>query len=475
MTSIEPNREPKNYRLLYKLGSGTYATVYKAQKRDPTRSEVAVKVIERSRLNRTSMQNLITEIEVMKDLGHPHIVKLLDFEWDDSCIYLVMEFCAGGDLSNFIRSKKTLSEAVARKFLRQLALALQFMRSKGIAHMDLKPQNLLLTDTRKPVLKIGDFGMAQHLSAEDSASSFRGSPLYMAPEIMLSQHYDAKVDLWSVGVILYEALFGAAPYACATLEELHVRVLDPRPVEIPSLPAVTEQCRHLLQCLLERDPDKRITFEDFFNHPFVDLEHLPSAECLPKARNLLQLAVVKDYEGKVSAALNLYCSALDYLLPARKFETDPDVQADLSSKIEQYIARAEVLKSQLKEYRPVMSKARLPVVKLMASLEVKHPQILAATNKAREADALEALQDYPGAFELYKAAVSILIPLIDVATTPEEKKLIKSEAEVYLNRAEEVKLIMQTANSMKFQHRPSSGGDGIGSTTSQESNKCKLS
>eukprot|EP00731_Ephydatia_muelleri_P015693 Em0009g117a len=422
MTAAEPRAEPKNYRLLYKLGSGTFATVYKAQKKDPTRNEVAVKVIERSRLNRASMQNLLTEIEVMKDLGHPHIVKLLDFEWDDSSIYLVMEFCAGGDLSRFIKSKKTLSEAFARKFLRQLALALQFMRSKGIAHMDLKPQNLLLTEERKPVLKIGDFGMAQHLSAEDSASSFRGSPLYMAPEIMLSQHYDAKVDLWSVGVILYEALFGAAPFACSTLEELHERVLDPRPVEIPAVPVVTEQCRHLLQCLLERDPDKRITFEDFFNHPFVDLEHMPSAECLPKARNLLQQAVVKDYEGKVGVALSLYCSALDYLLPALKFETDPEVRADLTSKIEQYIARAEVLKSQLKDRRPVLKNAQSPA-KLMVSLEARDPQILVATNKARDADALEAVQEYQGAFELYKAAVSTLIPLIDSNGVPEGASL----------------------------------------------------
>lgn len=473
MTAAEPRAEPQNYRLLYKLGSGTFATVYKAQKKDPTRNEVAVKVIERSRLNKASMQNLLTEIEVMKDLDHPHIVKLLDFEWDDNCIYLVMEFCAGGDLSRFIRSKKTLSEPFACKFLRQLALALQFMRSKGIAHMDLKPQNLLLTEERKPVLKIGDFGMAQHLNTGDSASSYRGSPLYMAPEIMLSQHYDAKVDLWSVGVILYEALFGAAPFACSTLEEFHERVLDPRPVEIPPVPVVTEQCKHLLQCLLERDPDKRITFEDFFNHPFVDLEHMPTAECLPKARSFLQQAVVKDFEGKVGVALSLYCSGLDYLLPAMKFETDPDVRADLASKIEQYIARAEVLKSVLKDRRPV-HKGHSPV-KLMVSLEARDPQILAATNKAREADALEDVQDFQGAFELYKAAVSTLIPLIDKAATPEERKLIKSEAEVYLNRAEEMKLIMQSVISMKLQHQPSSGVDGVGSTTSSESSKCKIS
>ncbi|CAI8024786.1 Serine/threonine-protein kinase ULK3 [Geodia barretti] len=108
------------------------------------------------------MENLLTEIKVMKQLQHEHIVQLSEFEWDTNYIFLIMEYCSGGDLSNFIRSRNTLAEVEAKYFLQQLACALQFLRSKGIAHMDLKPQNLLLhvTASRKYILKVGGTNIA---------------------------------------------------------------------------------------------------------------------------------------------------------------------------------------------------------------------------------------------------------------------------------------------------------------------------
>ena len=86
--------------------------------------------------------------------------------------------------------------------------------------MDLKPSNILLSSPRKPVLKLADFGFAQHFSDEETATKIKGSPLYMAPEMLLKRKYDAKVDIWSVGIILYEALFGKAPYKSETIEEV---------------------------------------------------------------------------------------------------------------------------------------------------------------------------------------------------------------------------------------------------------------
>jgi serine/threonine-protein kinase ULK/ATG1 len=266
------------------------------------------------------MANLLTEIKVMKQLQHEHIVKLEEFEWDSNYIFLIMEYCNGGDLSNFIKSKKKLAEAEVKYFLQQLACALQFLRSKGVAHMDLKPQNLLLhiTASGKCVLKVGDFGMAQHLTINEVAESFRGSPLYMAPEIMQGHSYDAKVDLWSVGVILFESLFGAPPFASKTLQELEIKLLDTKPVEIPERPIISVECADLLQGLLERDPQSRISFDRFFGHSFIDLDHMPSTNSLSKARSLIKEAVVKDSEGKLGLAVALYSEALEHFLPALK-------------------------------------------------------------------------------------------------------------------------------------------------------------
>ncbi|CAI8024784.1 Serine/threonine-protein kinase ULK3 [Geodia barretti] len=152
----------KDYVLTESLGTGTYATVYKAVHKGKQKGVVAVKCIKRSRLTVSSMENLLTEIKVMKQLQHEHIVQLSEFEWDTNYIFLIMEYCSGGDLSNFIRSRNTLAEVEAKYFLQQLACALQFLRSKGIAHMDLKPQNLLLhvTASRKYILKVGGTNIA---------------------------------------------------------------------------------------------------------------------------------------------------------------------------------------------------------------------------------------------------------------------------------------------------------------------------
>ena len=100
------------------------------------------------------------------------------------------------------------------------SITVRYLRSQRVAHMDLKPSNILLSSPRRPVLKLADFGFAQHFSDEETATKVKGSPLYMAPEMLLRRKYDAKVDIWSVGIILYEALFGKAPYKSDTIEEV---------------------------------------------------------------------------------------------------------------------------------------------------------------------------------------------------------------------------------------------------------------
>ena len=117
---------------------------------------------------------------------------LRDFVWDDHYIYLVMEYCSGGDLSRFIKKKKVLPEFVAKYCLQQIASALKFLRENNVSHLDLKPQNILLSSKNSPTLKLADFGFAQHLDDRVGKKGMRGSPLYMAPEILLQNRYDAR-------------------------------------------------------------------------------------------------------------------------------------------------------------------------------------------------------------------------------------------------------------------------------------------
>lgn len=291
--SSETPRLP-DYIFAEKLGSGSFADVYKAYRKGKTRDVVAIKCVLKSRLSKTALDNLVSEIAILKELQHEHIVEMKNFMWDDKYIYIIMEYCSGGDLSHLVKSHVRLPETVCQRFLQQLAAALKYMREKKLSHLDLKPSNILLKSKSNPVLKIGDFGLAQHMPEDDTNCTIKGSPLYMAPEILLKHQYDAKVDLWSVGVILYECLFGKAPYSSKTMNELIEKIKKDKPIDMPHGTNITCECRDLLQSCLQRDVNKRIDFEGFFSHPFVDLEHKPGPESMSKATNLLTMAVNFD-------------------------------------------------------------------------------------------------------------------------------------------------------------------------------------
>nr|XP_046242683.1 serine/threonine-protein kinase ULK1a isoform X2 [Scatophagus argus] len=154
---------------------------------------------------------------------------------------------------------------------------MRVLQSKGILHRDLKPQNILLCHPEgrrsSPVntcVKIADFGFARHLQTNTMAATLCGSPMYMAPEVIMSQHYDAKADLWSIGTIVYQCLTGKAPFHASTPQELRLFYESNRSL-LPSIPKETSSnLRHLLMGLLQRNHKQRISFDEFFHHPFLE-------------------------------------------------------------------------------------------------------------------------------------------------------------------------------------------------------------
>ncbi|XP_041644167.1 serine/threonine-protein kinase ULK1a [Cheilinus undulatus] len=258
------------------IGHGAFAVVFKGRHKEKRDWEVAVKCINKKNLAK-SQSLLGKEIKILKELKHENIVRLLDYQEIGGCVYLVMEYCNGGDLAEYLHSKGTLSEDTIRVFLQQIAQAMKVLQSKGILHRDLKPQNILLCHPEgrrsSPIntcIKIADFGFARHLQTNTMAATLCGSPMYMAPEVIMSQTYDAKADLWSIGTIVYQCLTGKAPFHASTPQDLRLFYESNRTL-LPSIPKETSSnLRNLLLGLLQRNHKERISFDEFFHHPFLE-------------------------------------------------------------------------------------------------------------------------------------------------------------------------------------------------------------
>lgn len=375
-----------------------------------------------------------------------------------------MEYCDGGDLSSFIKKKHKLPESVCRRFLQQLALALRYLRDHNVCHMDLKPQNLLLMRKPQPVLKVGDFGFAQYLSNSEHKFTIRGSPLYMAPEMLLKHKYDARVDLWSVGVIMYECLFGKAPYSSSSFQELAEKIKDSRTIEVPKAAYVSTTCKDLLMALLKHNPADRITYEEFFAHDFLDLEHAPTKENYDKAAALVHKAVEMDTEKNAKEAFYLYCEALRYFIPILTNESDLKRKEVLRHRVNDYIRRAETLKAHAfidgnnKKCPAPENKGnslplqRIPSLEKSSAFTYNELRILSksTTNMVDALEIGEAAEQYLTegsyalALEKFQSCLSVLVPLLGKEPAGRRRDLLHKQVQIWMKEAESTKGLLAT-------------------------------
>uniref|UniRef100_A0A8C4VJ22 non-specific serine/threonine protein kinase n=1 Tax=Gopherus evgoodei TaxID=1825980 RepID=A0A8C4VJ22_9SAUR len=207
-----------NYRLLKTIGKGNFAKV-KLARHVLTGREVAVKIIDKTQLNPTSLQKLFREVRIMKILNHPSIVKLFEVIETEKTLYLVMEYASGGEVFDYLVAHGRMKEKEARAKFRQIVSAVQYCHQKYIVHRDLKAENLLLDADMN--IKIADFGFSNEFTVGNKLDTFCGSPPYAAPELFQGKKYDGpEVDVWSLGVILYTLVSGSLPFDGQNLKQI---------------------------------------------------------------------------------------------------------------------------------------------------------------------------------------------------------------------------------------------------------------
>ncbi|XP_078090175.1 MAP/microtubule affinity-regulating kinase 3a isoform X8 [Mustelus asterias] len=257
-----------NYRLLKTIGKGNFAKV-KLARHILTGREVAIKIIDKTQLNPTSLQKLFREVRIMKCLNHPNIVKLFEVIETEKTLYLVMEYASGGEVFDYLVAHGRMKEKEARAKFRQIVSAVQYCHQKQIVHRDLKAENLLLDADMN--IKIADFGFSNEFTVGNKLDTFCGSPPYAAPELFQGKKYDGpEVDVWSLGVILYTLVSGSLPFDGQNLKELRERVLRGK-YRIPFY--MSTDCENLLKRFLVLNPSKRGTLEQIMKDRWINAGH----------------------------------------------------------------------------------------------------------------------------------------------------------------------------------------------------------
>ena len=254
------------YELKEKLGEGAYGCVYKVQQK-ATNYLRAVKAIKKKHVDSTEFYN---EIEVLKALDHPNIIKLFDCYQDKNYYYMVLEYCSGGDLFDYIQKEKFFTERKAGTIFNQLLSAVNHLHKKRIVHRDLKPENIVLIETKNKdvFIKLIDFGTSITIKGKNLTQEL-GTIYYIAPEVFMN-NYNEKADIWSCGIILYTMLCGHPPFCGNKENTIKSKILHSKLV-FPSkeFKTVSKEAIEYIKKLLSYNPEHRPSAEEALNNKWL--------------------------------------------------------------------------------------------------------------------------------------------------------------------------------------------------------------
>jgi len=275
---MEASHKPGKYLLLDPIASVCYGQVYKAIQVE-TQREVAFKKLRKQDCNLTLIEK---EVKMLSSLNHPNIIKLLDFIETKQEFFLVYEMCQMGSLEDVIENDYNgmVHESLAQRIIEQILEGMKYLRENKIVHRNLAMNNFLVT--KDFVIKIADFGFATYADNDEYLTAFCGVPLYMAPEVLEIKRipeftYTPKCDVWSLGVIFYQMVFGRLPYLSADEQESAMTVLKllevikRMKVEFPDTRevSVSESFKDLILKMLVVIPEHRISVEDIGMHDWL--------------------------------------------------------------------------------------------------------------------------------------------------------------------------------------------------------------
>lgn len=265
------------------LGQGKFSIVYSGWTKD-TNQEVAIKVIDKSKISGHERELLRSEIAILRLLRHPHVISLREVLDSQKSIYIVMEYVKGGELYDLLQQKRRLPELHVNRIIFQLLTTVAYLHKCGIIHRDLKPENILLTNKTTDLdIKITDFGLSCICGMDELVTQPCGTLAYVAPEVLTLKGYNHKVDIWSVGVIMYLLLRGRLPFPVGRVSGIAKSSTIYRQLTFdgPVWDNVCSSAKDLLRKLVQANPEKRISAQEALEHLWIKNPTAVISEGLP--------------------------------------------------------------------------------------------------------------------------------------------------------------------------------------------------
>jgi len=277
------------YVILNKLGRGNFAVVRKVQRKSDGKF-FAAKIITKKSMKPKDVQKLGEEVNILKQLSHPNINRLIETFDTKNHLYIVLELLSGENLFENIVNQEHYTEDDAANVVKQVARACEYMHPRGVIHRDLKPENLVYVDKKKEHICVTDFGLSKSVENEgDLMKTACGTPAFVAPEILRQERYDSQVDMWSLGVILYTMLCGYPPFIAKNLPALY-RIIKSGDVKFDRRywKKISPEAKDCVCGLLTVDAKKRLNPVELLKHNWLNL----------KARSKIDLFDSEGYDRR---------------------------------------------------------------------------------------------------------------------------------------------------------------------------------
>ena len=295
------------------IGKGGFCSVYKATFKD-TKKIYALKVIDKSILkNEEEIKNIINEIEIMNELDSPNLLKLITNFEDENSIYIILPLCQNGQLYDLLhKSKKKVKNIYIKKYLYQTIQAINNLHKKKIIHRDIKPENILIDNEDNALLS--DYGIATHCKEGETRNTYCGTDEYLAPEVIRGEKYDEKIDIWAIGILIYECVsplgktpFNKIDFLQRTEDNKEYIIKNDKDLKIQYDKDFDPLAKNLIEKIIKINPVDRLPIEEILNHIFfnninldIKNELFKNEENNKNEKILNELKLIKDNISKLT-------------------------------------------------------------------------------------------------------------------------------------------------------------------------------